>query len=157
MKKSFIILLTVVLFIMIFLFFSFSLVQVKGSSSLAYKNNSYCLLNKLAYLFSSPQRSDLVAYKDPQLGINKISRIIGLSGETISFNNDKTFVNGQSLSEPYLSGESHLSWNSDLEGYRVSVPDSSFLMLTDASRSRYLAEKNMINRSMIVGRIEFCR
>ena len=58
--------------------------------------------NRCAYLEREPQRTDIVAVKDPQDGGSVVKRIIAMPGESIFFNNGTVYVNGRRLDEPYL-------------------------------------------------------
>jgi len=46
------------------------------------------------------ERFDIVVAEEP--GKNIIKRVVGLPGETISFDEDQCYVNGKKISEPYL-------------------------------------------------------
>ncbi len=59
-------------------------------------------LKRYAYLERNPQRTDVVALKDPQDGTLVVKRIIALPGESIYFNNGNVYVNSKRLNEPYL-------------------------------------------------------
>ncbi len=64
------------------------------------------MVNKLAYLFGSPQRGDVIVLYFP-LDTTKqfIKRIIGVPGDTISLTPSGVSVNGHPLSEPYITKE----------------------------------------------------
>lgn len=59
------------------------------------------LANKLAYRFGEPQRGDIVVfeYRPDQ---NFIKRVVGLSGDQVEIINERVYLNGQVLDEPYL-------------------------------------------------------
>lgn len=63
------------------------------------------LVSRLTYLFSPPQRGDIVAVDIPtNPGRSAARRLIGLPGEKVEVRGTQVFVNGQPLSEPYLPG-----------------------------------------------------
>ncbi|MBI2703997.1 MAG: signal peptidase I [Actinobacteria bacterium] len=70
--------------------------------------NDRVVVNKLSYRLHDVNRGDVVVF---ELGANTlapdatkdlIKRVIGLPGESIAFNDNKVFINGQPLNEPYL-------------------------------------------------------
>lgn len=65
-------------------------------------DTGYYWLNRGIYLEGKPQRTDIVAIKDPQDGTLVVKRIIALPGESIYLKNGKVYVNGRLLNEPYL-------------------------------------------------------
>ena len=87
------------------------------------------MVNKLAYVFGSPSRGDLVVFDNPahegggesllgalvrhigeSVGISSpdsalIKRVVAVSGETIEIRDDAVVVDGVRIDEPYLNGE----------------------------------------------------
>jgi signal peptidase I len=72
--------------------------------------NDRVLVNKLSYRLHDVNRGDVVVFERPagegpgsEAGVTDIiKRVIALPGEQVFFDDDKVFVNGQALSEPYL-------------------------------------------------------
>ena len=69
------------------------------------------IANRLAYLFSSPARGQIVVFRAPpsaaqcgpgDAGSTFVKRLIGLPGDTISERDGVIFVNGTRLTEPYV-------------------------------------------------------
>jgi signal peptidase I len=55
--------------------------------------------------FDGPEQSDVVVIRLETQGSELlIKRVIGLPGDVVEIHDDQVFVNGQSLTEPYLSG-----------------------------------------------------
>jgi len=94
-----------------FVVFRFVLLPVRvsgGSMEPAYHNGSVNAINRLAYVWSKPQRGDVVAvrYSRPHgfsgPHVMLLKRIIGLPGETVALTNGVVFISGQPLDEPYV-------------------------------------------------------
>lgn len=67
-------------------------------------NGEFVLVNKLAYRFGGPQPGDVIVFHPPRDPEQEyIKRIIGLPGDQVRVGNGQVFVNGQPLSEPYIS------------------------------------------------------
>jgi len=83
--------------------FFFQSLTVSGTSmypTLMDKGNYW--LSSGAYSKQEPQRTDIVAIKDPEDGGLIVKRIIALPGESIYLNHGKVYVNSRLLKEPYL-------------------------------------------------------
>jgi signal peptidase I len=83
--------------------FIFQSVKISGTSMrpTLYDRGSYWL-NRYVYLEREPQRTDIVAVKDPQDGILIVKRVIAMPGESVYLNNGRVYVNGRRLDEFYL-------------------------------------------------------
>jgi signal peptidase I len=94
-----------VLVVFCFLLFHFVLLpaQVDGiSMAPTYKNRALNLINQLAYVRHAPQRGDVVAVRAwAGKHMMLMKRIIGLPGETVSFDNGRVIIDGKPLDEPY--------------------------------------------------------
>jgi signal peptidase I len=82
------------------------------------------MVNKLAYLFGSPQRGDVIVLYFP-LDTTKqfIKRIIGVPGDTIDLSPTEIKVNGHPIAEPYVTKEINSQVGSVTLG-----PDQYFVM-----------------------------
>jgi signal peptidase I len=61
---------------------------------------------RVIYPFHSPERGDIVVLHPPVENSTQpyIKRVIGLAGETVSFNDGWVYINGNRLDEPYING-----------------------------------------------------
>jgi len=67
-----------------------------------YESGRINLVNRLAYLSSSPARGDVVAIRLAGLHVLYIKRIIALPGERVSFNSGEVRIDGVPLTETYV-------------------------------------------------------
>ncbi|RNB54621.1 signal peptidase I [Brevibacillus gelatini] len=61
------------------------------------------IVNKAIYYFKKPQPGDIVIIHPDASGDNWIKRVIAVAGDTVEAKNDQVYVNGQPLSEEYLT------------------------------------------------------
>lgn len=98
--------------IVCFVFFRYLLIPVwvDGRSmepTISDKSLHFCW--RLHYLFSAPQRFDIVTIRLAGDRVMLLKRIIGLPGETVGFRNGTLIINGRALEEPHVVFPS--SWN----------------------------------------------
>ena len=111
---------------------------------------------RVAYLFSSPKRGDVVIFKYPDDESKKfVKRVIGLPGETVSFTDGDVYVNGEKIDEPYLK-EQHVTVSPNATSY--TVPEDCYFMLGDnrenSKDSRYWAEP-YVQKKKILAKVLF--
>lgn len=77
-----------------------------GSMENTVMTNDRIIAFRLSYLFSKPERQDIVILDSPNKNEDKLylKRIIGLPGETINIIDGKVYINNEELplDEPYL-------------------------------------------------------
>ena len=79
-------------------------VQVVGvSMSPTLKNADHYFLNRGLFLVREPQPQDIVVIRDPTDESYAVKRIIAREGDSVYLKGGHVYVNGQQLSEPYLS------------------------------------------------------
>ena len=93
-----IIVVMVVLFKYIFLF----AVVPSGSMEPTVMTNDRIVSYRNAYHDAIPERGDIIVFYSDAKKEHMLKRVIGLSGETVSFVNGKVYINGKKLPEPYL-------------------------------------------------------
>lgn len=77
--------------------------RISGQSMApTYRDGSFNFCFRLHYLFSSPERKDIVTIRLAGESIMLLKRVVGLAGDVVAFKNGQLFVNGNPVSEPYL-------------------------------------------------------
>jgi signal peptidase I len=109
------------------------------------------LLNRIAYLFREPNRSELVVIRDPGHSDMAIKRIVGLPGDRVEVRDGVVFVNSQPLAEPYLAPNTLTS-----PGHSLTKPirlgaDEYFVMGDNRSESEDSRFYGPIHRENLVG------
>ena len=154
MYKAIIALLAVMILLQIFVI---QLVTVHGTSmASALAADDFLLSNRIAYLFSEPQRGDIVILNSgnagiTDLGTDYIKRIIALPGETLQIHEGRVYINYQLLEELYLDPQTYTQ--GDI--YTI-IPSDHFFVLGDnraASLDSRSPEVGPIYRGNIRGRV----
>jgi signal peptidase I len=133
-------------------------VRVEGPSMEPnYREGGVNFVNRLAYLYSKPKRGDVVAIRpsNPSLlppSVMFLKRVIGLPGETVSFQNGRVWVNGKLLDEPYTSGD--CDWNRT----PVTLGPNQYYVVGDnrtMPESQHEEGRALLDR--IVGKVLLCK
>jgi signal peptidase I len=140
------------LIVVCFVVFRFALLpaQVDGiSMAPTYKNRSINLINKMAYMWQEPRRGDVVAVRAwAGEHMMLMKRIIGLPGETVTFDNGRVLINGQILDEPYEK------WSCDwtLPPEKLG-PDQYFIVGDNRTMAWRDHKFGKVDRNNIVGKM----
>lgn len=132
-------------------FFTFVLwpVKVVGESMMPnYHHGSRYFINKLAYGTAQPQRGDVVGLRGPG-GDIYLKRIVGLPGETVSFEHGLLHVNGLLVQEPYIRDRLPSNWR---EKAVVQLEDNEYFVIGD---NRTASVFGGIPSSAIIGKVVF--
>ena len=107
----------------------------------------YLISSKLSYSLDDPQRGDVIVFRHPNnSGTNLIKRVIGLPGDTVIVRDQKVYVNGVALEEPYINSPPAYSgeWN---------VPADNYFVLGDnRNNSSDSHNWNFVPRDHIIGK-----
>jgi len=98
--------------VMAFLFFNFICVpfRVEGYSMMpTYKNGEFNFCFRPRYIFSQPERHDVVVIRLAGQSVTLLKRVVGLEGESVEFLSGKLHINGKLIEEAYVRYPS--DWN----------------------------------------------
>jgi signal peptidase I len=135
--------------------FIFQSVIVSGSSMYPtlFDNSNYWLIRS-SYLEHLPQRTDIIAAKDPQDGSLVVKRIIALPGESIYLNHGAVYVNGQLLHEAYLRNQTPTyAYEKNESEFFVIGKDEYFVMGDNRNNSCDSRTFGAIPRKSIFGKV----
>jgi signal peptidase I len=111
----------------------------------------FVIVNKLAYLWSQPNRGDVIVFRQPQDSSQRyIKRTIGLPGDTVRIGGGEVYINGALLHEPYLQVRT------DRDG-TWEVPENEYFVMGDNRRNSsdsrswgFVVSENVIGRALLV-------
>lgn len=108
---------------------------------------------RLNYIFSDPQRGDIVVFKYPDNEKELyVKRVIGLPGETVRVTDGVVYINGEPLEEDYIKEqplEDTQEW---------TVPEDSYFMMGDNrnhSHDSRFWKNTYVKEDKILGRVLF--
>jgi len=91
-----------------------------------FETDQRLIVNKVIYKFDEINRGDVVILNPPaNTDIDYIKRIIGLPGETVEIKKGLVYINGEPLSEPYISSPPRYTMR------KVEVPQGYCFVLGD--------------------------
>jgi signal peptidase I len=111
-------------------------------------NGQHVLVNRVAYIFRSPERGDVIVLRDPtNTDRTLLRRIIALPGDTVKLDSTTISINGTQLNEPYVPQKFNPS------ALTIKVPAGTYFVLPDNrlanADSRYFGP---ISSDLIVGK-----
>lgn len=136
--KAFVIAAVLAIIVRVFLF---APVVVEGPSMLpTLHSGDHLIVSKINYTLGSPERFDVVVFHATERK-DYIKRVIGLPGDHLEYKDDKLYINGKEMAEPFLKEEKeHLQSGQiltddfaieGLPGGYEEVPENHFLVLGD--------------------------
>lgn len=111
--------------------FGFQKIKMHGDSmSHTLVENDEIIVNKLLYRFKSPERGDVVIFKQTgqEHSYYNVKRVIGLPGETIEIKDGKVYINGEKYKETI---NTDLIENSGLASSPYKLEDGEYFVLGD--------------------------
>lgn len=127
---------------------------IPSTSMVSTLNVGDCLFgNRLAYVFSSPKRGDIITFYAPDENDTVyIKRIIGIAGDTITIDNGKVYRNGELLEEDYINEP----MNEDGYTNTFEVPKGSVFVMGDNRNHSYDArywQNSYVSKSEIIAKM----
>lgn len=111
-------------------------------------SGQFVLVNRLVYLFHSPERGDVIVFQEPDNpGTDLIKRIIGLPGDTVKWDGTNVWVDGAKLNEPYITKASNYNANTVMPG-----PNQYFVMGDNRPNSKDSRSFGVVPKDYIVGK-----
>ena len=90
----------ILILVILFKTFFFSLIKVNGTSMInTLHNKDIMILNKINYIFNEIERFDIVVIEEDNDYI--IKRVIGLPGENVEYINNVLYINGKKVKENF--------------------------------------------------------
>lgn len=92
-----------------------------------FRTGDRCLLNRIAPLFGSIGRGDMVVLRDRGENDYAIKRIVGMPEDEVDIRGGRVFINGKPLDESYLAPLTH-TWTPEGDGHYRLGADSFFVL-----------------------------
>lgn len=142
----------IILLVIIIRIFFIDPVRVDGSSmNTTLADGEIMILNKFVYRKNDVKRFDIVVIKEEDHYI--IKRVIGLPGETIEYKNNKLYIDGKEINDPYPSTETD-DFSIESIGH-TKIPGDSYFVMGDnraASLDSRYSEVGTVKKKIIIGR-----
>jgi signal peptidase I len=124
-------------------------IHIEGISMLpTFQDGRINVVNRLAYRWHEPRRGDVVSVRLAGPSVMFMKRIIGLPGETVSFHDGHTFIDGKLLPEPYL--KLPCDWS---RAPKLCGPTQYYVVGDNRSMPFELHTQGRVERDHIVGKV----
>ncbi len=145
----------------IYLFFTHVILYgIVPSSSMSPTLNKWdsVIVNGLAYVKNEPQRGDIIVFKGHEDSIRDqkiIKRVIGIPGDSIQFIDGNIYINGQLISEEYISADVETNCFMDFE----DIPERCYFVMGDNREDSWDSrfwENPYVTKDEIYGKMIIC-
>ncbi len=116
-----------------------------------YHEEERLLVDKVTPHLLGLNRGDIVIVHSPAQDIELIKRLIGKPGDTIELRDNRVFVNGEPLNEPYLPPDANSGPTRDTNKWTLG-PDEYFIMGDNRSFSQDSRVFGPVKMENIIGR-----
>lgn len=148
----------VIAYIAAFLFTHLIIINIyvpTGSMTNTIMEHDRLIGSRLSYIFSSPERGDIIVFKYPDDETQKfVKRVIGIPGDVIEITDGTVSVNGEILDEPYIREPMN-----KYETLYYVVPEDSYFVMgdnrNDSKDSRYWSTSNYVKKEQILAKAIF--
>lgn len=128
-----------------------------GSMEATIRVNDRVVAFRLSYMFSEPQRYDIIVFRAPDDGVKNVKRIIGLPGESVAIVGGIVYINGTAgLRDDFVTTGPFGYLGPDFP--EMLIPEGHFFVLGD-SRGNSRDSREWINpfvaENRILGRAVF--
>ena len=123
---------------------------VEGASmSPNFYTDQFIIVNRLAYMFGTPARGDVVVFHNPEDPSHDfIKRLIGLPGETVRINGGRISIDGKPVEEPYVAA---LCQDKRCDGQWTLDANHYFVLGDNRSHSHDSHSFGPLDQSLIIG------
>ncbi len=129
--------------------------RVAGHSMEPYLLEDDMVLVSRRFPGGTPRRGDVVAFREPESGGVSMKRVCGLPNERVAMVDGAIYVNGEPLSEAYVSRAP--SRPNPGDGHEWAMGEEQFFLLGDnRGDSRDSRAFGPVERSAIAGRVWYC-
>lgn len=109
------------------------------------------------------ERFDIISFRAPteptESPKNYIKRVIALPGETITYEEDCLYINGEKIAEPFLAEFKQVLPSNELlteENFTYTVPENNYFVMGDNRRNSKDSRKiGFISEDKIIGNAKF--
>ena len=124
---------------------------VMSSMEPNFQQGECIMVSKVAYHSSGPQRGDVIIFNPPfESEFPYIKRVIGLPGDTVEVKDEKVFINGTALDEPYIMAPPDYTMST------VQVPENECFVLGDNRNNSNDSHNGwLVPRDNIIGKAWF--
>ncbi len=144
-----------VVFFIVYVFIGQIMVITGDSMYPTYINGEKLIVEKLSVKYKPLSRDEIVIFNHPLEKIVVIKRVIGLPGEKVMISDNKVYINGQPLEEPYLQPNTQTQSGQNLkDGVEYEIPADSYVVLGDNRKDSLDSRQwGFLPKQYIVGRI----